>query len=70
MYLIKKIILTLISKIYAVIDHEGYARWKGVKMGRNVHIYGNPYYMLSTEPWCITLGSNVHITREVFFCNS
>ncbi len=23
--------------------------------------------MFSTEPWCITLGNHVHITREVLF---
>tara|TARA_R110002049_G_scaffold190301_1_gene358950 strand:+ start:5488 stop:5934 length:447 start_codon:yes stop_codon:yes gene_type:complete len=36
-------------------------------MGNNVHIYGNPLGMFSTEPWIITLGNNVHITREVLF---
>src|SRR5690606_8453552 len=28
-----------------------------------------PYSMFGTEPWCITLGNNVHITREVLFVN-
>lgn len=37
------------------------------KMGKIVHIYGNPYNMLSTEPWYIKLGNNVYITREVLF---
>ncbi|WP_457271739.1 acyltransferase [Pedobacter sp. UYEF25] len=36
-------------------------------MGRNVFIYGDPNGMFGTEPWCITLGNNVHITREVLF---
>jgi acetyltransferase-like isoleucine patch superfamily enzyme len=67
--LAKKILTVLFSKMYALLDHEGYARWKGVKMGKNVHIYGNPYNMLSTEPWCITLGDNVYITKEVLFVN-
>jgi len=65
--IIKKALIILFHKLYAVLDHESYARWRGVKMGKNVRIYGNPYNMLSTEPWCITLGNNVHITREVMF---
>jgi len=69
MNILKKIITVLYSKIYALVNHEGYARWRGVKMGKNVHIYGNPYNMLSTEPWCITLGDNVYITKEVLFVN-
>lgn len=64
-------IINLIKKIfnfvYAIFYHEKYARYIGVKMGEDVHIYGNPYSMFSTEPWCITLGSHVHITKEVLF---
>ncbi len=45
----------------------GYAKHIGVNMGNNVNIYGNPSDMFGTEPWCITLGNNVHITREVLF---
>lgn len=65
--LVNKILTVLFSKIYALLDHEAYARWRGVKMGKNVHKYGNPYNMLSTEPWCITLVDNVYITKEVLF---
>jgi acetyltransferase-like isoleucine patch superfamily enzyme len=36
-------------------------------MGNNIHIYGNPHSMFGTEPWCITLGNNVFITKEVAF---
>lgn len=54
-------------KIYAVVDHVGYAKWIGVNMKGKVYIYGNPYKMFSTEPWCVTLGNNVHITDEVMF---
>lgn len=60
---LRKIFLYLL----ALIDHEGFAKWTGVKIGKNVHIYGNSYSMFGTEPWCITLGDNVHITREVLF---
>ncbi|MBE7018936.1 MAG: acyltransferase [Ruminococcaceae bacterium] len=36
-------------------------------MKGRTYIYGNPYKMFSTEPWCVTLGDNVHITNEVVF---
>lgn len=62
-----KVIKKVFHNIYASLKHEGYARFVGVKMGQNVHIYGNPIGMFGTEPWCITLGNNVHITREVLF---
>ena len=61
--LIKKIYLT----IYAYINHVGYAKYIGVNMGYNVNIYGNPLNMFGTEPWCINIGNNVHITRDVLF---
>lgn len=57
----------MFKKIYAVINHEGYAKFIGVNMKGKVHIYGNPYKMFSTEPWCVTLGDNVHITDDVVF---
>jgi len=53
--------------LFASISHEKFARYIGVNMGENVHIYGNPISMFGTEPWCITLGNNVHVTREVLF---
>lgn len=67
MNLIFKIIKKACLLLYATLNHEGYAKLIGVKMGKNVRIYGNPFWMFSTEPWCITLGNNVHITREVVF---
>jgi acetyltransferase-like isoleucine patch superfamily enzyme len=65
--IIKKIFNKLYLTIFAYLDHVGYAKHIGVKMGNNVNIYGNPSGMFGTEPWCITLGNNVHITREVLF---
>lgn len=53
--------------LFAHIHHEGYARYIGVNAGANLHIYGSSYSMFGTEPWCITLGNNVHITRECVF---
>ena len=57
----------LFRKVYAVLNHLGYAKHFGVKMKGRTFIYGNPYKMFSTEPWCVTLGDNVHITNEVVF---
>ena len=65
----KRILIKIYKIIYSAIDHEGYARYIGVNMGDNIHIYGNPLHMFGTEPWCITLGNNVHITKEVLFIN-
>lgn len=67
MKFLKKVLMTLFTNIYALLNHEGYARWIGVEMGKNVHIYGNPINMFGTEPWCIRIGDNVHITRDVIF---
>ena len=36
-------------------------------MGNNVHFYGLRSSALSTEPWLITIGSNVYITAGVQF---
>lgn len=63
----KKLFCHLFETVYAKCDHLGYARYKGVVFGKNLHIYGNPHGMFSTEPWCIKLGDNVHITRDVMF---
>lgn len=62
-----KIFKKIYSFIYALLDHEGYARWIGVNMGKNVRIYGNSFIMFGSEPWAITLGDNVHITQNVIF---
>ncbi|WP_213522273.1 DapH/DapD/GlmU-related protein [Nonlabens sp.] len=67
MKFITKIFNFFLKSLYAMLDHVGYAKWIGVNMGNNIHIYGNPLSMFGTEPWCITLGNNVHITREVLF---
>lgn len=53
--------------VFAKLNHVKYAKYIGVNMGSNVYIYGNPIGMFGTEPWCITLGNNVHITTGVKF---
>lgn len=62
-----KLFRILFEAVYAKFDHTGYAKYKGVTFGENFHIYGNPYSMFGTEPWCIKFGNNVHITRDVMF---
>lgn len=42
-----------------------WARLNGVKMGEDIHIYGDVNW--SSEPWIITLGNHVHITSNVRF---
>ena len=42
-----------------------YAKLIGVNFSWGVHIYGDVNW--STEPWIITLGSNVHITGGTKF---
>jgi len=66
-HLINKLWNKIIGSIYGKLSPVGYARWIGVNMGKNVRIYGSSYNMFGTEPWCITLGDNVHITRDVLF---
>ena len=65
--MLRRICKKIFCKIYASINHVGYAKYIGVNMQGKVYIYGNSYEMFSTEPWCITLGNNVHITNGVLF---
>ena len=65
--LIIKIINYIFLKLYSKIKPISYAKFIGVKLGKNVFIYGNAMSMFGTEPWAITIGNNVHITREVIF---
>jgi acetyltransferase-like isoleucine patch superfamily enzyme len=66
-HIIAKLLRYIYLRIYSKVDHIGYAQKIGVSLGENVHIYGDPFSMFGTEPWCITLGNNVHITRDVIF---
>ena len=51
----------------AKLNPVGYARSLGVKLGSNVNFYGMRPGMFSTEPWLITIGSNVYITNGCQF---
>jgi hypothetical protein len=59
--LIIKICTYVFKSIYSKIDHVGYAKYIGVDMGKNIFIYGDPRDMFGTEPWAISLGSNIYI---------
>ncbi len=65
--MIRKIISKLYLICLAKFNHIKFAKYIGVNMGENVFIYGDPISMFGSEPWIITLGNNVHITREVLF---
>lgn len=64
---LQKLFMKTFGAVYASIDHVGFAKWTGVNMGSDVHIYGNPSKMFGSEPWLIKLGSHVHITTDVLF---
>jgi len=55
------------AMLYAKIYPSSYAKLIGVKINGNIKIYGSALEMFSTEPFCITLGDNVHITNGVKF---
>lgn len=61
--IIRFVFYFIFSKVYPL----GYARYRGVKLGKGVHFYGMKPGMFSTEPWLITLGDNVHITSGCQF---
>lgn len=65
--MIRKLFVTVYHTIYARWNHVKYARHIGVNIKGKLYIYGNPLHMFGAEPWCITLGDNVHITQEVLF---
>lgn len=57
----------LIAAVHTKIDPNGFARKLGVHMGNNVRFYGMKPGMFSTEPWLISIGSNVYITAGCQF---
>lgn len=67
MKLIIKIYQYTFLKLLAKFNKLSYVRKIGLNFGENLHIYGDPFGMFGTEPWCITIGNHVHITREVLF---
>lgn len=57
----------VVHTAHAYLDPVGYAKSVGVRMGDNVVIYGMASRMFGSEPWMITLGSNVYLTAGVIF---
>lgn len=62
---LKRLILYIPDRLQAKIAPVKFAKRKGVRMSGKVYFYGVPN--LSTEPWLISLGDNVHITKNVEF---
>lgn len=60
-------LLKFMDRIYARLAPEKYIKRIGVNCKGSYHIYGDPYGHFGTEPWIITLGNNVHITKNVEF---
>ena len=61
----KSIYRTIYRQIVWRTNPVKYAKKIGVNFGEGIHIYGKVWW--STEPWIITIGSNVHITDGVKF---
>ncbi len=57
----------ILNQIRAKLDPNGYVKSLGVKVGENVVFYAVRPGMFSTEPWLITIGSNVYITAGCQF---
>lgn len=62
---VRRIYRYLYKQLVGKINPLKYAKKIGVNTGENVHIYGEVSW--GSEPWIISLGSNVHITDGVRF---
>lgn len=51
----KKIIKYFYLQFLAKAKKYSYVRYIGLNFGNDLHIYGDPFGMFGTEPWCITL---------------
>lgn len=65
----RRVFMAVYNRVLILRDPAAYARSIGVKMGSNVHFYGVTPGMFGSEPWLITLGSNVHIVSGCHFVN-
>jgi hypothetical protein len=57
----------LYKKTIGRLNRVKYAKKVGVNMGEGLHLYGEIDW--GTEPWLITLGTNVHLTNNIRFIN-
>lgn len=62
---IRKIYRFLYQTIVGKLKPVKFAKKIGVNMGENIHIYGKVSW--GSEPWIITIGSNIYITDGVRF---
>jgi acetyltransferase-like isoleucine patch superfamily enzyme len=62
-----KLFIAPINKLHAALYPVSYARKIGVNMKNDLTIYGSSYFMFSSEPYLISLGSNVYISIGVEF---
>ncbi len=53
--------------VYIKNDRVKYARKMGVQIGEKCKILSDPYVSFGTEPWLISLGNHVEVTRGVIF---
>lgn len=62
---LRRIYRKIYSMVIGRLNPVKYAQKIGVNMKGSVYIYGK--ILWGTEPWIITLGTNVHITADVKF---
>ncbi len=60
-HIFKKIIYAFKNRLLILWSPYKYAQSIGVKLGKDVYFYGATPGMFGSEPWLITLGTNVHI---------
>lgn len=65
-----KLVSAPVRMLFAYLYPVSYAKYIGVNCQNDLTIYGTSYYMFSAEPYLVTLGKNVHISRDVnFICH-
>ena len=62
-----KLIIAPIKMAYAYLYPVSYAISVGVNCNSSIRIYGTSYYMFGAEPYLVTFGQNVHISRDASF---
>lgn len=67
MKILLKIVNYIIDLLYSKLNKLSYLRSKGLNFQSDLKVYGDVRTMFGTEPWAITLGKNIHITRDVLF---
>lgn len=63
----RRLVRAAIARIRLARDPAEYARYLGVHVDGPLHLYGPNVGMFGSEPWMISLGSNVHISGQCQF---